>query len=104
MAAEGWGARLLDLQGSDGHWVSANPQRVYHHTSVLLVQEEPNCRRLFHEVLPNWEKTSLSWAQFKRLSKMVGLPDGLSENTIRSLPDKTSDDLNHYWEKVRGNQ
>ena len=25
VAAEGWGARLLDLQGSDGHWARLNP-------------------------------------------------------------------------------
>jgi len=81
---------------------SAKPQRVYHHAPVLLVQQEPNCTRLFYETLPNAEKKSLAWSQFKRLAKIVGLPDGLSKNTTRQLTDKTSDDLNHYWEQVRG--
>jgi hypothetical protein len=81
---------------------SANPQRVYHHAPVLWVQEEPKCTRVFYESLPNAEKKSLAWSQFKRLMKIVGLPDGLSKNATRQLTDKTSDDLNHYWEQVRG--
>jgi PLD-like domain len=81
---------------------SGNPQRVYHHAPVLLVQEEPNCTRVFYEELPNAEKKSLSWSQFKKAAKLVGLPATLSKNTMRQLTDKTSDDLNHYWEHVRG--
>jgi len=81
---------------------SANPQRVYQHAPVLLVQEEPNCIRVFYESLPNAEKKSLAWSQFKSLAKIVGLPADLSKNTTRQLTDKTSDDLNHYWEQVRG--
>ena len=80
---------------------SANPQ-VYHHAPVLLVQEEPTCTRVFYEELPNAEKKSLSWSQFKKLAKIVGLPGSLSKNSQRQLTDKTSDDLNHYWEDVRG--
>ena len=79
----------------------ANPQRVYHHAPVLLVQEEPNCARVFYEELPNAKRKSLGWSQFKKLVKIVGLPAGLSKNTVRQLTDKTSDDLNHYWEQVR---
>jgi hypothetical protein len=81
---------------------ASNPQRVYHHAPVLLVQEEPNCTRLFYEELPNSKRKSLGWSQFKKLAKIVDLPAGLSKNTVRQLTDKTSDDLNHYWEQVRG--
>ena len=81
---------------------SASPQRVYHHAPVLLVQEEPTCIRVFYEELPNAKKKSLAWSRFKKLAKIVGLPAGLSKNTVRQLTDKTSDDLNDYWEQVRG--
>jgi hypothetical protein len=81
---------------------SANPKRVYGHAPVLLVHEEPNCIRVFYEEVPNAEKKSLSWSQFRKLAKIVGLPGGLSKNAGRQLTDKTSDDLNHYWEQVRG--
>jgi phosphatidylserine/phosphatidylglycerophosphate/cardiolipin synthase-like enzyme len=81
---------------------SADPQRVYHHAPVLLVQEEPTYTRVFYEELPNAEKKSLSWSQFKKLAKIVGLAGGLSKNAQRQLSDKASDDLNHYWEQVRG--
>ena len=80
----------------------ADPQLVYRHAPVLLVQEEPTCTRVFYEELPNAEKKSLSWSQFKKLAKIVGLPGGLSKNAQRQLTDKTSDDLNHYWEQARG--
>ena len=80
---------------------AANPQRVYHHAPVLLVQEEPNCTRVFYEGMPKAEKKTLSWSQFKKLAKMVGLPSTISKRTTRQLTDKTSDDLNHYWEQVR---
>jgi hypothetical protein len=79
-----------------------NPQRVYHHAPVLLVQEEPTCTRVFYEDLPNSERRSLSWSQFKKLAKLVRMSDRISKNTTRQLTDKTSDDLNHYWEQVRG--
>jgi hypothetical protein len=80
------------------------PQRVYRHAPVLLVQEEPNCTRVFYEELPNAEKKSLAWSQFKKLAKRVGLPDGISKNTVRQLSEKVSGDLNDHWEKIRGAQ
>jgi hypothetical protein len=81
---------------------SANPERVYHHATVLRVQEEQNCTRLFYEDLPNARRKSLAWPEFKKLAKIVGLPAGLSKNIVRQLTDKTSSDLSHYWEQSRG--
>jgi len=81
---------------------AAIPRLVYHHTPVLLANEEPTCTRLFYEKLPNAERKSLSWSRFKKLVRLVGLSDRISKDTTRQLSDKTSDDLNHYWEQVRG--
>jgi hypothetical protein len=78
------------------------PERVYRHAPILLVQQEPNCTRLYYEDFPNSEKTALSWSQFRKLVKLVGLPTEISKDTTRRVTDKISDDLNHYWENVRG--
>ena len=78
------------------------PQRVYRYAPVLRVQPEPNCTRLYYEDFANSEKTALSWSQFKKLAKLVGISQEISKNTTKRLSDKTSDDLNHYWEQVRG--
>lgn len=79
----------------------SNPQRAYRHTSVLRVQPEPNCTRIFYEHLPTAEKKSLSWSQFKKLAKLVGITDGISKDTVRQLPDAISGSLNDRWDEVR---
>lgn len=87
---------LIDRPSNDG-----NPRRVYRHALIRLVQDEPNCMRIFYEDLPNSEEQSLSWAQFKKLAKRVGLPSNVSKNSTRQLTDKVSTDLHDNWERVR---
>ena len=50
VAAEGWGARLLDLQGSDGHWGGAafvyrTPSRDNSHTADNFRLVHPQSKR-----------------------------------------------------------
>jgi phosphatidylserine/phosphatidylglycerophosphate/cardiolipin synthase-like enzyme len=79
----------------------ASPKRVYRHSPVLLVEDEPKCKRLYYEEAPNAEKQSLSWGQFKKLAKLAGLPPNISKNTSRKLSGKVSANLHDYWEEVR---
>jgi hypothetical protein len=39
VASEGWGARLLDLQGADGHWGGVDPAGDRVRTAIALVRE-----------------------------------------------------------------
>jgi hypothetical protein len=77
------------------------PERVYHHAPLLLLQEEASCVRLFYEELPNAKRRSLSWSQFRKLAKLVGLPEKISKNAIQKLTDKVSSDINDHWEQAR---
>jgi hypothetical protein len=78
------------------------PQRVYRHATILQVQDEPNCTRVFYEDPPNSEKKSMRWSRFKKLAQDVGLGTRISRNSMRQLPDDTSEDVNRKWESFRG--
>jgi hypothetical protein len=77
-----------------------SPEAVYHHSPVLLNQSEPKCNRIYHEVFPNSEKKALSWQEFKRLTKKVGLPEP-SKNAGRELTPEQSTALHELWEDAR---
>ena len=79
----------------------ANPQSVYRHSSVLRVQPEPNCTRVFYEELPNAERQSLSWSQFRKLAKDVGMKDRISKDANRKLTDDISGALKDRWKEAR---
>jgi hypothetical protein len=83
---------------------SANgePQRVYCHAPVLLVENEPNCTRVYYEELPNEKKKSLSWSQFKQRAKLAGIPPSFLNRSFQQLSENRSRDLKDYWEQVRG--
>jgi hypothetical protein len=90
-ARQGDNIIIIDSQSA------ATPQRVYRHASVLRLQEEPNCNRLFYEIVPTAEKNGLPWSRFKRLAKFVGLPERMSRNTIRQLSASVSNALHEHW-------
>ena len=73
---------------------------IYSHAPVLFVQTEPNCKRIYYEESTGAERKALSWAKFKKLAKVAGLPTNISKNTSR-LSDKLSTRLNDEWDAVR---
>ena len=76
---------------------SSNPERVFRHTAILLVQKEPNCTRIFYEDPPYAKRRALSWGQFRKVAKLARVPGKLSKDSTRQLSDKVSEDLKDYW-------
>jgi hypothetical protein len=81
--------------------LKANPERVYRNTTILNVQPEPDCIRVYYEDLPYAKRRSLTWGQFKRLAKLARIPGKLSKDSERQLSQKISDDLNDHWDQAR---
>ena len=81
--------------------LAAPPKLVYSHAPVLFVQTEPKCKRIYYQESTGAERKALSWAKFKKLAKVAGLPTNISKNTSRRLSDKLSTRLNDEWDAVR---
>lgn len=99
-----FGERIRDgdsLVLIDREQESSNPQRVFRHTAILLVQQEPKCARIFYEDQPYSGRRALTWSQFKKVAKLARIPGKLSKDTTRQVSQKVSDDLNDYWSEGR---
>ena len=76
---------------------SGNPTQVYPHATILRVDEEPNCIRVYYEDPRNF--SALPWSQFKKMA-IKGFPARFATGTTRQLSDTTSNDLRDSWSKV----
>lgn len=81
--------------------VNSNPKHVFRHTSVLVVQNEPNCTRVYYEREPYAERKALTWGQFKKVAELARVPGRISKDSTRQVSQKVSDDLHDYWTKGR---
>lgn len=79
---------------------SSNPERVYRHSPILVVQKEPTCTRVYYEDLPYAKRRALTWGQFKKVARLARIPGKLSKDITWQLSAKVSDDLNDYWGKT----
>jgi len=77
------------------------PTAVYFHSPILMRRREPNCIRIYVEETANSERTALTWRQFLRLTKQIGLPFKVSPHSVRVVPDSYSDALAALWKKQR---
>lgn len=77
------------------------PDTVFPHATILLRQREPSCIRFFIEHPANVDKTSLTWRQFIKLTKRVGLPFNVGRYTTRLLPEEYSDALAALWKESK---
>lgn len=78
------------------------PEFVYRHCSVLFCKEGKRHKWLFYEEGRQAEKQRLTWTQFKRLCKRIGIPYSLGVNTERRLPQEYSDAMHDLWGKPVG--
>ena len=75
------------------------PAAVYFHTPILMRRREPTCIRIYLEEAASSERTALTWRQFLRLTKQVGLPFKVSPHSLRVIPDNYSDALAALWKR-----
>ena len=54
---------MIQIWSAEG---SKRPDAVYRHAHILRRQQEKKCTRFYVEELANEEKTSLTWAKFRR--------------------------------------
>ncbi len=76
------------------------PAAVYFHSPILMRRREPTCIRIYLEQAAESERTALTWRQFLRLTKQVGLPFKVSPHSLRLIPDNYSDALAALWKKT----
>lgn len=89
------------IQISSKSMKSRKPDTVYFHTPILLRQKEPNCTRFFFEHPTNAERTTLTWGQFTKLAKRIGLPFKVGRHTTRLLPEEYSEALVALWKESK---
>lgn len=80
---------------------SKRPDAVYFHAHILSRQKEPTCTRFFFEDYANAERNALTWSQFKKLAKQVGVPFKVGRYTTRLLPDEYSSALASLWKEAK---
>ncbi len=83
-------------------WTPKNakkPSGVYHHAPIVLRQDflDEDYTRFFVEEFPDADDIALSWGQFQRLFKQVGLSGKLSQWAHRELAPHSADALHNLW-------
>jgi hypothetical protein len=75
------------------------PKAVYRHAPILHRQEEPTCTRLFVETFADAEETKLTWGQFQKVLKQVGMPGKVGPNSARLVSEEHADALFSLWRR-----
>lgn len=88
------GDTVIQLWSPNG---SKRPEAVYRHAPILRRQNEKSCTRFYVEDFRNEQKMSLSWVQFKKLIKKVGLSSSIGPNSARPITAAESNALFSLW-------
>lgn len=88
------GDTIIQIWSVDG---SKRPQAVFRHAPILRRQDEPKCTRFYVEKFRNEQKMSLSWGEFKKLIKKVGLSSSIGPNSARPIGTAESNALFSLW-------
>lgn len=76
---------------------NSKPTRVYKHAPIIRRQDEPTCSRFYIEEYKSAEDNSLTWNQFLKLIKRVGIPGRIGKYSERIIDDTYSTALAELW-------
>jgi len=72
---------------------------VYRHMPIILRKDEPNCTRFYIEDSQDSEETAITWSQFFKLTKKVGIKRKIGPNSDRIISSEDSEALFFLWPK-----